>query len=98
MQVTVHYLAQLRRAAGCALERLDVAPGATVGDLFRQVAGDRGELFQTLLLSEDSRPHPSLLVFVGEQAAAVSHVLCDGDEVTILTPMAGGAPPDGWRT
>jgi molybdopterin converting factor small subunit len=93
MQVTVHYLAQLRRAAGCSSERLDVEPGLTLGELFRRVARTHDAAFRTLLLGENGKPHASLLVFVGEQPADLTGVLCDNDEVTILTPMAGGACP-----
>ena len=91
MQVTVHYLAQLRRAAGCASERLEVELDVTVCDLFHQLAEIHGDGLRTLLLDENCRPHPSLLVFVGEQPAEYSGVLREGDEITILTPMAGGS-------
>ncbi len=90
MQVTVQYLAQLRRAAGCASERLDVAPGMTVGGLLRLLAALRVESFRELLLSEGDRPHPSLLTFIGDQSVDAATVLSEGDELTILTPMAGG--------
>ena len=91
MQVTVHYLAQLRRAAGCTSERLEVKLGVTVCDLFHRLAEIHGEAFRTLLINENRRPHPSLLIFVGEQPAELSGVLREGDEITILTPMAGGS-------
>jgi molybdopterin converting factor small subunit len=91
MQVTVHYLAQLRRAAGCASERLDVNLGVTVCELFHRLAEIHGAAFRTLLLGENCRPHPSLLIFVGEQPAELTGVLREGDEITILTPMAGGS-------
>lgn len=97
MQVTVHYLAQLRRAAGCASERLDVELGMTVCDLFRRLAEIHGGAFRTLLLGENCRPHPSLLIFVGEQPADLAGVLREGDEITILTPMAGGSGPAAVR-
>ena len=90
MQVTVHYFAQLRRAAGCTVERVDVEPGSTIAALFARLGTLHGESVRALLLGSDGTPHPSLLVFVGEQPAELSQPLRDGDEVTILTPMAGG--------
>ena len=93
MQVTVHYLAQFRRTAGCASERLDVNLGVTVCELFHRLAEIHGGAFRTLLLGENCRPHPSLLIFVGEQPAELSGLLREGDEITILTPMAGGSGP-----
>ena len=90
MHVTVHYLAQLRRAAGCASERLAVEAGATLADLLARLGEQRGDPFRGLLLDEQSRIQKSLLVFVGEEHADASRPLRDGDCVTILTPMAGG--------
>ncbi len=90
MQVTVHYFAQLRRAAGCTSEHVEMERGGTVGALFGRLAAMHGEAVRTLLLGADNQPHPSLLVFVGEQPAELAQPLNDGDEVTILTPMAGG--------
>ena len=90
MHVTVHYFAQLRRAASCTSERVDIAPDETIATLFGRLGTAHGELVRTLLLGTNGVPHPSLLVFIGEQPADRSQPLRDGDEVTILTPMAGG--------
>jgi molybdopterin converting factor small subunit len=90
MQVTVHYLAQLRRAAGCTTERVELDTGAAVLALLRRLGEVHGEPFRTLLLGAQGRPHPSLLLFVGDEPADLSRPLRDGDQLTILTPMAGG--------
>jgi molybdopterin converting factor small subunit len=90
MQVTVHYVAQLRRAAGCATERVNVDAGATVATLLGRLGANHGDPVRTLLVGADGMPHPSLLVFVGEHPAEASQTLREGDEITILTPMAGG--------
>jgi molybdopterin converting factor small subunit len=90
MQVTVHYVAQLRRAAGCATERVNVDADGTVATLLDRLSANHGDSVRTLLVGADGMPHPSLLVFVGEQPAAASQPLHDGDEVTVLTPIAGG--------
>ncbi len=90
MSITVHYHAQLRRAAGRPAEELDAEPGLTVGALLRRLAQRHGEALGALLLDARGGMPRSLLVFIGEQAADPSDPVCDGDEVTILTPMAGG--------
>jgi molybdopterin converting factor small subunit len=90
MQVTIHYVAQLRRAADCASEGLEVEAGLTVGELFDRLAALHDQAFRALLLGKDGRPRPSLLTFVGGEPAAMADVLHEADEVTILTPMAGG--------
>jgi molybdopterin converting factor small subunit len=90
MHVTVHFLAQLRRAAGCSVERVHLPSELTLADLFACLGDLHGEPFRHLLLGETGRPHPSLLVFIRDQPAEPTTVLREGDEVTILTPMAGG--------
>lgn len=75
MRVTVHYRAQLRQAIGRPSEQLDVAIGATVGDLLKRL----GE-----------RSTAGLLVFVNDEQADATQPLRDGDRVTVLAPMAGG--------
>ena len=90
MHVTVHYFAQLRRAAGCTVESVDVAPGCTIAALLGRLGALHGNAVRTLLVGADGTPHPSLLVFVGEQPAELPQPLREGDQVTILTPMAGG--------
>jgi MoaE-MoaD fusion protein len=84
MQVTVYYLAQLRRAAGGPMERVELAPGSTIQGLYARLGELHGEPFRALV-------HASLLVFVGDEPAGLGHVLREADQVMILTPMAGGA-------
>lgn len=90
MQVSVHYVAQVRRAAGCASESVQLDPDATLRGLFDRLAGRHGTAFDALLLDRQGAPHPALLLFVGDQPADLAKILHDGDTVTILTPMAGG--------
>ena len=91
MRVTVHYLAQIKRSAGCATESLDSPAGATLREVLRILAERHGPGFRSLLLDEANEPRKSLLFFVGEEHAEVSLPLRDGDAVTILTPMSGGS-------
>jgi molybdopterin converting factor small subunit len=89
MRVTVQYMAQLRRLAGCSSEEIDF-PGGTLGELLVCVAERHGAEFRGHLLAADATPHKALLFFVGDEAADSTRPLCDGDCVTILSPMAGG--------
>jgi len=90
MKVTVHYLAQLRKAAGLATEQFDLASALTVGTFLRFLAGRRLDAFRNFIMADEERIHPSLLVFIGDQPAEVGTLLRDGDAITLLTPMAGG--------
>jgi molybdopterin converting factor small subunit len=90
MQVTVHYVAQLRRAATRSSERLEVSAGLTVAELLHRLAELHDAAFRELLLGANDRPRPALLIFVRGEPATVADVLREGDEITVLTPMAGG--------
>ena len=91
MQVTVHYLAQLKRAAGCSAEAATLPAAASLRDLLRTIADRRGGAFRSLVLDDAQEPRPSLLFFVGDEHADLKRLLRDGDSISILTPMAGGS-------
>ena len=90
--LTIEYTAQLRRAAGVASEKLELARGGTLQDIAQQAADRHGEELRKLLLDEHGRLQRSLLVFVGdEQRATDSSVpLTDGQTVTFAAPISGG--------
>ena len=90
MQITVHYMAQLKRAAGMGCELVEVDGDCTVTELLLQLAKGRAEGFRGLVVNDQGRPHPSLLLFVGTEQVRGDRALRDGDQVTLLTPMAGG--------
>ncbi len=92
MNVTVEYTAQIKRAAGTARETLDVADGATVSDVLRAAADRHDDSFQRLVLTADSAPQPTLLIFVADEQvrADSTEPLADGATVTLLSPISGG--------
>ena len=92
MNIAVRYMAQLKTAAGCAAEQVELDASASVTDLVGRLARQHGEPLAGLLLDAGGRPQPTILVFVGDQqvVAGQSLVLKDGDVLTFLSPMAGG--------
>jgi molybdopterin converting factor small subunit len=90
MRVTVHYMTQMKRSAGCSTEQVEAPDPSTLHEFLRLLAGHHTPAFRTLLLDEAGEPRKSLLFFVGEEHAALTRPLRDGDSVTILAPMAGG--------
>jgi molybdopterin converting factor small subunit len=90
MRVTVHYMAQIKRVAGCSTEPVELPVGSSLADLVLQLAEHHGGAVRTMLLDETATPRKSLLYFIGEEHAELTRRLCDGDAVTLLTPMAGG--------
>lgn len=89
MRISVKYMAQLKQAAGIASEEVEI-DSCTVETVIRRL-GDRPAI-RKLLLDADGRPQRALLVFIGDEQVASDSMraLEDGDQVTLLTPMAGG--------
>lgn len=92
MKITVHYLAQVRQAAGRAMEPIELERPCSVRQLVIALAQRGGESLTRLLLDQRGEPQPSLLLFVGDnQVSAMQEItLRDADVVTVLSPMAGG--------
>lgn len=84
MRVTVRLFARLRDIAGDAEIGRDVANGATIGTVWRQLAGEFPEL---------AAYERSISAAVNADYARMDHVLSDGDEVAFLPPVSGGSGP-----
>jgi len=81
MRVTVRLFARLRDIAGAAELTRDVAQGATIRSVWRQLAGEYPELVQY---------ERSISSAVNADYARMDQVLSDGDEVAFLPPVSGG--------
>ena len=81
MRVTVRLFARLRDIAGAPEMPRDLDEGATIGDLWRQLAGEFPEL---------SQYERSISSAVNADYARMDHVLQAGDEVAFLPPVSGG--------
>jgi molybdopterin converting factor small subunit len=91
VQIAVRYMAQLRRAAGTAVETIELDQPCSATDVVKRVAERHGLPFRALLLDGDGNVRPAVLLFVGdEQVGPITAPLQDGDVVMVLTPMAGG--------
>jgi molybdopterin synthase catalytic subunit len=89
MKVRVRYLTQLKQAAGTGAEEIELPGPCVVEQLLAHLA-ERHAPLRRLLLS-GGRPQPTILVFVGDEQVAPSAALGEGAEVTLLSPVAGGA-------
>jgi molybdopterin converting factor small subunit len=92
MKVAVHYLAQLKQAAGIATESVTLDGPCFLQTLLTHLAERHGEAFRRVLLNPVGGLQESILLFVGEEQVRWETPvdLKDGDVVTILAPMAGG--------
>ena len=81
MHVTVRLFARLRDIAGSAELAREITPGATIGDLWHDLAGEYPEF----------APYErSISSAVNADYARMTHVLRAGDEVAFLPPVSGG--------
>ena len=81
MRVTVRLFARLHDIAGQSEVVCDVTPGATIGTVWRQLAG---------LYPELDAYERSISSAVNADYARMDQVLRDGDEVAFLPPVSGG--------
>ena len=90
MRVTVEFFGAAREAEGAARLGIDCDPPTTAQDLVARLARARGGRLARLLLHAD-RLAPSVLIAVNDRQAAEPVPLKDGDEITVIPPVSGGA-------
>ena len=81
MRITVRLFARLRDIAGAPELAREVAPGSTIGSVWRQLVGD---------FPEFARYEQLISSAVNEDYARMDRPLSDGDEVAFLPPVSGG--------
>ena len=81
MRVTVRLFARLRDIAGTAELARDVAPGATIGAVWRELTTEYPDLAQY---------ERAISSAVNADYARMDRVLNDGDELAFLPPVSGG--------
>ncbi|MBI4486948.1 MAG: MoaD/ThiS family protein [Acidobacteria bacterium] len=81
MRVTVRLFARLRDIAGAAELTRDVAPGATIGSVWRELAGEYPALAQY---------ERSISSALNLDYARMDRPVADGDEIAFLPPVSGG--------
>ena len=81
MRVTVRLFARLRDIAGAAELSRDLAAGSTIGDLWRQLAGEFPEL---------ANYERSISTAINADYAKMDQAVGDGDEIAFLPPVSGG--------
>jgi len=92
MKITIRYHAQARQAVGIASEVFAAVGPVTIQALIIGLAERHGDRLRAMVLTDAALPHPSLLLFVGEEQVRSDSTrpLCDGAEVMLFSPIAGG--------
>jgi molybdopterin converting factor subunit 1 len=81
MRVTVRLFARLRDIAGASVLGRDVADGATIGSVWRDLVRD---------FPDFAGYERSISSAVNADYARMDHAVRDGDEVAFLPPVSGG--------
>ena len=81
MQVRVRLFARAREAYGASRADLELPPGATLRDCFRELSAEAPAL---------ARMEDALLVARNEVYAGWEDSLQEGDEVALIPPVSGG--------
>jgi molybdopterin converting factor subunit 1 len=82
MRLKVRLFAMLREQAGWREREFELADGATIDDAWRAITTAQPAL----------QGHRSAVRFaVNREYAASDQRLCDGDELAIIPPVAGGS-------
>ena len=81
MRVTVRLFARLRDIAGAAELPRELAAGATIRDLWRELARE---------FPEFANYERSISSAINADYARMDQVIGDGDEVAFLPPVSGG--------
>ena len=81
MHVTVRLFARLRDIAGAAELARDLEPGATIGDVWRQLAGE---------FPDFAAYERSISSAVNADYARMDQGISEGDEVAFMPPVSGG--------
>lgn len=92
MNVKVEYTAQLKEALGVGEESVEVNDECTPAQLLGQLAARHGERFRTMVMDENGKKLPWIMLAVCDEAVGCDspRTLRDGDTVSIMTPMSGG--------
>ncbi len=90
--IKVKYTAQLKKTAGTGEEQIEINDSIGLTELLQTLCGKHDDRFHKMLFNEDGRFSNSVvLVLNGRQIRLEENpVLSDGDELLLLSPIAGG--------
>ena len=87
--IEVSLWGQLKNALQKNSVRLELSEPYTVQNAFCQLARCQPEV-RELLLTSDGQCNPSILIFVNGRQQAVDKPLDEGDQLSLMSPIAGG--------
>ncbi len=91
-KVKLSLTAQLKDAAGVGSEMLEISQGQKFQEVIQSAAKRYGETFESILFDEKGNYRHSNLIVVNQAQVNYNEdiSLNDGDEITLMSPIAGG--------
>ena len=93
MRITVHYMGQVKHAAGVSSgQEIDVPSSCSVLECLRLLTNRPDDRLRHFLLDDSGQLQRTILLFAGDQQVqdAERTMLRDGDVLTVLSPISGG--------
>lgn len=92
MSVTLNLFGQLRHIADADEVRIDVAEDGTLLSTLKTLTGKYDDTFSAMLFDESGAIRPTMMVLINETTIdkANPSSLQDGDQITLLSAIAGG--------
>ena len=92
MKVTVNYYGQLKQITNKDSESCDLSEQTDLNQMLAGLASQYGDKFKDFVFDQAGEIRVSLMISVNDNVVDKKPAPClkDGDEVSILTPIAGG--------
>lgn len=92
MKVKIKYTAQLKKAVGIGEETIEVNEGTLIRELLNVLFQQKREAFENIVFNAEGVFLDAVLLILNGQQIAYDYpeVLIEKDEITIMSPIAGG--------
>lgn len=92
MTVQIEFTAQLRRILGVSQLSVPCEEPVTLSQLLAIAVRDRAPELRRLMLTDEGRIQPTLLVFHGDEQVPAGNdpAVRAGESITVMSPISGG--------
>jgi MoaD family protein len=92
MNIRIKYTAQLKKAVGAGEEIIEVSEGTLIKDLLNTLFQRKREAFVDIVFNAEGVFLDAVLIILNGQQIGFdySETLVERDEITIMSPIAGG--------
>jgi len=92
MKINIKYFAQIKKEAGKPSDILEVPSGASLQECIRKIGDSNTASFKNMLFDESGAYRDTIVLMVNsiQVRYAENPVMHDGDELMLMSPIAGG--------